>query len=335
MSLQKILLDIASETGIALANDNEKAYIIKMINDASRDLYEIQDIPGCLREQTFNIDESATTTSLVSLPYYVDQIRGIRYSQILGGKIPQNDMRPRYHGGRGWGANSFSMPFRVVREHYPLKRDISNASVLTFTLPQVESVDIIIHITGETTNSQRTSEEVTIVADSLTVDTLGNFIEIQQIEKEQPSNYDIKVTDVESNELAVIHNAELSPLYKIIELQDNNAGLGQVQINRQLSAIDLLYKVRFTPFVNLFDEFPCPRCDRIIFYKFCEYYAGQQPGNETSVAMAIQKAQSLLDNLCVDTEKGKVLEIEWGRNGFNDAQNPYSWYKHYGRERVI
>jgi hypothetical protein len=322
MALSKILLDIATELGIDITSDTERAWIVEKINDAAREIYESDDIPGCLRELTFNIDDEAQESSLVSLPGYIDKIRGLRWTSVQGGKIPQNDMRPRYHLGKGWGANAFSLPFRTIREVYPLKRDISNASILTFTIPVAEATDITITIVGRTNNSDRFSETVVIPAGDLTVDTVGNYEEVHSILKAEANLYNITITDVEDNNLGVINNGDLSPAYKILELIDGNLG-PQVNYGGQ-TAIDILYKTRFTPFVNLADEFPCPNCDRILFYKFAEYYLAQQPGRLTDAMAASAKADILRGNLNVDNSEGKELELQFGRNGLLEAQNPYN-----------
>lgn len=322
MALSKILLDIATELGIDITSDTERSWIVEKVNDAAREIYESDDIPGCLRELTFNIDAEAQESSLVSLPGYIDKIRGLRWTSVQGGKIPQNDMGPRYHLGKGWGANAFSLPFRTIREVYPLRRDISNASVLTFTLSVEETVDVTITIVGKTNNSDRFSETVVIPAGDLFVKTTGNYEEVLSILKSATNLYNITITDVENNNLGTINNGDLSPAYKILELIDGNLG-PQVNYGGQ-TAIDILYKTRFTPFVNLADEFPCPNCDRVLFYKFAEYYLAQMPGRLTDAIAAGKKAEILLTNLNIDTEGGKELELQFGRNGLLEAQNPYN-----------
>lgn len=325
MSLQKILLDIASEVGVSISNAEERLWATKMVNDAAKEIYESADLVGSLREITINIDTDAQNASMISLPGYVDQIRGIKYSAILGGKIPQNDQRPRYHYGRGWGSNAISLPIRVVRESAPLKRDISNASLLVFTIPIVESSDIVITIVGQTTNSNRVSEKVTIVAGTLTVATLGNFIDVVNIEKDTVNVNDITVTDIDDNILSVIPNHQIKPLYKWLELTDNNVLGGQTINTNIYTAIDILYKPFFEPFVELFDEFQAgPKYDRAIFYKFQELYFAQQDGKETKAIVANSKVTSLLDSIGVDTDQARTMEVEWGRNGLSDAQNPHS-----------
>jgi len=186
MPLSKILLDIATETGIAVTNDNEKAWVIDKINDIAEEMYATQDITGCLREMTINIDaddDGPVYSSLVALPYYVDQLRGLRFSVILGGKIPMETMQPRYSLGHGWQNNPYSLPFRIVRDNAPLKRDISNASVLTFTIAEPQTADITLSVVGKTTNASRAQETVTLVAGDITVSTTGNFEDVETISK--------------------------------------------------------------------------------------------------------------------------------------------------------
>jgi len=329
MPLSKILLDIATETGIAVTNDNEKAWVIDKINDIAEEMYASQDITGCLREMTINIDagdDGPVYSSLVALPYYVDQLRGLRYSQILGGKIPMELMQPRYSLGHGWQNNPYSLPFRIVRDNAPLKREISNASVLTFTIPEPQSGNIVLNVVGKTTNATRAQETVTLVAGSITVSTVGNFEDVETISKNAVCGVDITVEDVDGNILAEIPNSELRPLYKWLELRDANASFGTATPLLTLSSIDVLYKTRFTPFANLQDEFPCgSKCDRAIFYRFMAYYEAMKQGNEARASAMLQKSDELLRNLNTDNEIGKQLELQFGRDGRLDAQIPARW----------
>lgn len=329
MPLSKILLDIATETGIAVTNDNEKAWVIDKINDIAEEMYATQDITGCLREMTINIDaddDGPVYSSLVALPYYVDQLRGLRFSVILGGKIPMETMQPRYSLGHGWQNNPYSLPFRIVRDNAPLKRDISNASVLTFTIAEPQAEDIVLNVVGKTTNASRAQETVTLVAGDITVSTVGNFEDVESISKNAVCGVDITVEDVDGNTLAEIPNSEIRPLYKWLELRDANASFGTATPILTQSAIDILYKMRFTPFANLQDEFPCgSKCDRAIFYRFMAYYEAMKQGNEGRAAAMLQKSDELLRNLNTDNEVGKQLELQFGRDGRLDAQIPYTW----------
>lgn len=335
MPLSKILLDISSELGISVSNENERAWIIDKVNDLAMELYQSKDIEGCLREQTFNLDSNSDGpqySSLVSLPYYVYQIRGLRFSQWQGAKIPQEDMRPRYSLGKGWG-NKISTPFRAVMDDAPLKREIGNASVLTFSVPLAATTNYDIYIVGKTTTAERFQEKVTIKSGETQVDSTGNYEFIESLAKSIVNNQDITVTDVENNELAVIPNSQLSAAYKIIEIQDANAGLnGLSGFNNFLSSIDILYKTRFIPFANLFDEFPCgSKCDRAIFYQFCAYYAAQRDNDGAKAQGYAQRVASILDDICIDATEGKSQKLQFGEDGFNNAQQPFRYgYKWTG-----
>lgn len=332
MSLQAILTDIASELHIPLNTDDEISWAVSKVNAVAKELYEGQDITGCLREQTFNLDTDTKESSLVALPFYVDQLRGIRFSMLPGGKIPMNDMRPRYHTGRGWGANAYSVPFRITREQATLKRDIANASVLTFSVAEAEPTDIIIHIVGETNNAARYSESVTLSAGELSVDSVGNYITTPvNLEKETVSQQDITISDVDGNELAVIPNFELKPAYKWLELVDANAGVSSfLPTYTSFTAIDILYKLRYQPFRDAFDEFICgPKFDRAIFYQFAAWYEGQKPGSENRAMGYLQAAQTIIANIQRDTEGAREMEIEFGRNGYESCQQPFRWYANF------
>lgn len=334
MPLSKILLDIATETGISVANPAERAWIVDKVNDIALELYQRMDIDGSLREQTFNISQSDTDgpqySSLVALPYYVNQIRGIRFSAWPGGKVPQNDMRPRYSVGKGWGdgSNEFSTPFRMVQDDAPLKRDIVNASVLTLSVNAAATAAISIYIVGKTTNAERAQETVVLPAGELEVQTAGNFEVIESISKVEQYDQDIYISDVDGNELAVLFNSQTKTCYKLLELQDNNAGYQSGVIRAGgFSAIDVLYKIKFTPFANLQDEFPCgPKCDRAIFYQFVAMYAAQN-GQPDKAAGYGAKADELLGNINGDSEGGKNMSFQFGRDGFNTVQQPfrYGW----------
>jgi len=333
MSLQTILTRISSDLGISITTESELDWAITKVNELAKELYDSKDIKDCLREVTINLDtddEGPVFSSLVSLPHFVGELRGIRYSNITGGKIPLNDMRPRYHSGKGWGANSFAIPYRLVREDAPIKHDIVNASVLTISVDVAESVDVHVVVVGQTDNSSRVQEIITLTAGQLTVDSVGNFEEIESISKLEYTNNDIIITDVESNEIATIPNNSLQSLYKWLELNDANASIaGTAALSGQLSAIDLLFKQRFMPFVNLYDEFVCRGCDSILFYKFAAWYEAKTPGYEQRALMAQGKADELLSNLLIDSETGVAMEMQFGPNGLLEVQQPASYYGGY------
>lgn len=323
MSLQTILTRIASDLGISITTDSELEWAISKVNEVAKELYESKDIKDCLREQTFNIDlgaEGPLYSSLISLPYFVGELRGLRYTNIVGGNIPLNDMRPRYHSGKGWGANAFSIPYRIVREDASTSREIENASVLSVSVEQASDEDINVVVVGKTTLANRLQEIITLSAGQLTVDSVNCFEEIDSIAKLEYTSVNVSISDVEGNELAVIPNNRLDATYKWLEISDANANIST--ITGQLSAIDLLFKHKFLPFVNLYDEFVCRGCDDIIFYKFSAWYEAKTPGYEQRALGAEAKADALLSNLIIDAETGVNLELQFGSNGLYDAQQP-------------
>lgn len=332
MSLKKILTDLASEMGVVVTSDEQLAYWTSRVNDAAEELYSSTDIPGCLMENTFNIEDEGQTASMLTLPWYVGELRGLRFTTVQGGKIPINDMRPRYHYGRGWGDNAFSIPFRIVRENVTLAREIANAAPLTFTLPKAESADVVITIIGETDVAARVQETVTIPAGQLQITTANSWADVpENIEKAALNAGDIVITDVEDNTLGLIPNSELTPSYKWVEITDPNLGVGNAY--GSTAAVDILFKKPFRRFRNVYDEFPCKKCDRAIFYKVAEYIEHTDRNNETRAVLFNRKCKQILDDLINNIDMARDLELNFGTNGYAEAMHPDLMY--YGRRERL
>jgi len=317
MALNRILLDISSILGLDITDAGERAYYIEQINVAAEEIYNSQDLPGSIKEQIFQISD--VDNYQVSFPFYVDKIRAIRFYNVNGGKITLEDMRPRYHQKR-WGSNGL-MRFRIKNSDSCLAKEISNAGQLTFSFPtgMTEASDLVITVIGKTSASERTQEQVTIVSGTETVTTLGAFERVDTILKNAYNTYDIFITDIDGTELGSIPNSELRPLYTIVQIRQDD--FAPVYNNSfPLNTIECLYKTRFSPFRNLFDEFPGPNCDKIIFWKFCEHYAAYKPGMEARAFAANGKVKQLIKELNDNDEQGKSIQIEMGKNSMFEAQ---------------
>lgn len=334
MALKAIITRIASELGYSVTTESELDFLTTKLNELGKALYQSKDIKGCLWEITVYLDsddEGPLFSSLVSLPHYVGNLRGLRYSNVVGGKIPLNDIVPRYHYGRGWGANAFTLPYRIINDNSPIQREISNASTLTFSIANPVSKDINVAIIGKTSTANKKQELVTIVAGETSVECIGNYEEIYSITKDGPCDEDITITDADDNEMGVIPNDKLSPLYTVIEVNDANASIAaNTTPTGVLASIDILYKKRYYPFVNLNDEFPCPDCDDILFYLFAAWHESQTPGMEARTGGAAQTANTLLDNVLIDKETGVSMDIQFTPNGLLEAQRPYFEQVTYG-----
>lgn len=328
MALKNILLDISSVLGLDISDDSEKAYQIEKVNEAAHELYYGNDLPGCLREQIFQVNDSETFQ--VSLPYYVDKIRAVRFYDNWIGPIPVESMTPRYHTSK-WG-NKGLIRARVKGIGVALERDLQDISPLIFMLADTagESEAVTFNIVGQTESAQRVHEALTIPAGSYTATSVNNYKSVEKIEKTDYNDLDVVITDLNGNQVSSIPNSELSARFTIIMIRDDDFS-PLINNSYPLNTIEVLYKTRFSPFKELYDEFPCPNCDKIIFWKFLEHYYLYKPGMEDKATMAEQKAQTLIRQLFENDSLGAELLVEFGPNGFIEAQeNPGIFKYNYG-----
>lgn len=317
MSLRNILIDVSSELGLDLSNADELTYHITKVNEAAKELYDSTDLPGSLREQLFQIDD--TDTYQVAFPYAVDKIRAIRFYNTAGGNITLEDMRPRYHNYR-WGTQR-NLKYQIKQTNAPLNRNILNAAPLTFSLPQdeVAEANIVITVIGSTPTASRAIDTITILAGQNSATGLKHFEEVASIEKADTCDFDITITDVDDIELGIIPNHELRPNYTIVKIREDDYSL-KFGNSYPLNTIEVLYKHRFIPFINYYDEFICPDCDKLIAWKFIEHYWAKKPGHDKEALLAYGKFEKVLKLVLTNDNLGKVMEPNRRRNRMFDAQ---------------
>ena len=320
MSLKNILLDVSSVLGLNIDDSTELAYHIAKINESADELYRSNDIPGCLREQLFEVND--TETYQIAFPSQVDKTRAIRFYNTGGGQINLEDMRPRYHQHR-WGSNG-RLRFRVKQQTALLSRGINNAALFTFTLKKVETVNVVINIVGKTKFASRQNETLTIFAGNLSATTTNSYEEFISIEKTVLNNYDITITDVDDEVMGTIYNYELRPRYTIVQIREDDFAL-VTSNSYPLNIVECLYKTAFVPFVNNYDEFPCRDCDKLIFWKFVEHYAIYKGTAEMQglAVNAATKVEQILAELNKNDSEGLQLMVEWASNNMYEAQSNY------------
>ena len=327
MALKHILEDIGSILGLDLSDPDELVYLTDQVNHAAREIYNSMDLPGSIREQIFQVSD--VDNYQVSFPQYIDKIRAIRFYNNLAGKIQLEDLRPRYHEHNWNGSNRLS--YRIKASNSPLASDITNAGYLTFTLPtgKLETYDIEITIVGRTSSAERVQETVTLLAGTSSIASVESYEAVITIIKSEVNNFNITVTDIDGAELSVIPNSELSTAYTIVQIRADDYS-SQYGNSYPLNTIEVLYKVKFSGFKNLYDEFPAPNCDKIIFWKFAEHYSAYKPGMEQRAAAAKIKVDQLLSELNRSDEMGKAITIERSEPNVYKAQKATQQGYYYG-----
>ena len=316
MALKNILVDIGSVLGLNVLEPTEQAYHIEKINEAAFEIYKALDAPGCHREQIFQYSDSDNYQ--IAFPWYVSKIRAIRYYNVAnGGRIEMENLSPRFHGQR-WGSNG-SIKFRIVEIGALLGRSISNAGLFTFTLSAVETSNVVINLIGKTVNAERFGETLTIVAGQLSATTTQSYEKFYAIQKSAYNLYDITITDIDGETMGVISAARLKPSYTIVNIREDDFAL-TTNNSYPYNTIEVLYKTAFIPFRNMYDEFICPDCDKIIFWKYAEHYSAYKPDMEQKALMAAAKVSVLLKELCRDDDEGKSLQLNFEANPYYVAQ---------------
>lgn len=311
MPLKDILLKVSAEIyGSKLSTTADRDLIVRKINSAAKELYDSQDLIGSLREQVFNAD--LTDNWQITLPYYVQHIRGVRTPCKMPTKL--EDMLPRYIS-EDWSSHSMSWRKKHIT---PLSHTLDAASKLTFTLSGIETEDVIIYITGSTPTAQRTTETVIIAAGLTSVTTLNNYVDfpgITVIRKKDLTTYNISITNDANVEVGFLPNCELEARNTIIQVVNGcctptNCGISGCK------CWEILYKLHFIPFSGDFDEFPCEGYDDAIFWKCAELWWATQDGKQETAILANQKCTSIIEQIAADAKKGQILKFDFGKNKY-------------------
>lgn len=323
MALKNILIDISTVLGLDVLSATEQAYHIEKINEAAEEIYNSLDVPGCHREQLFQYND--TDNYQIAFPWYVGKLRAIRqYDSSYNRPISVENLAPRFHNER-WGSQG-CFKFRITKLNSPLGRSINNAGLFTFTLSHIETADVVINIVGKTVDSGRLSETLTIQAGQIAVTTANSYEEFFNIEKTDYNTYDITITDIDNETMGILSAARLKSNYTIVNIREDDFAL-VTNNSYPLNTLEILYKHTFTPFRFMYDEFICPNCDKIIFWKYAEHYAAYKPDQEARSLMASAKVAQLLKELNDADNFGKDLQMKFSKNPYYEAQQllPLSW----------
>jgi len=322
MAFFDIYNEVAGLTGIT--DVNKRPFVLSIINRAAEDLYSQSDLVNCLREQVF-IKNSTTTPEVLqfTLPWYVWKIRGMR-EYNTGLQIINHDMRPRYQT-QGWREMVDPLLYRI-KSNQLTARDSLNEGPLTINLPtgEVVSADGAFSFSAGGSNSSRSKfiEQVDFVAGDSSKITTALFSTIDVLRKVTPTEFDLYILDANGEELSFIPNSELGPNYTLIQVADYAAWNPMY--------IEVLYKTRFTPFKNDYDEFPCGNLyDKAIVYKAAEnYYITYRKDFEKAAAF-YTKACEVVRNIAADFSDNNEKLIDFGANKYLNMA------PHYGGSQVL
>lgn len=311
MAFRDIIQEAVTTFGIDISNADELAYLKQQINRAAKELYNASDLPGCLREQTFYCGNIVDYTQL-SLPWYIDEVRAIRYTSVVGDTVALHDQRPRYHAGTGWTEPSV-LRWRVVRSDVPLMRDLTNAAFLEFRLKQTQTSDVVIIITGQTNKHAKYAESVTIAATKTMNRTNEPFLDVAAIQLQDYCACDIDIYDINNVKVGELPAGQLKASNTVLHVRNSELD-NQADVLNYRKAIDVLYKTKFVEMRNNYDEFVVSGMDNAIFWKFAANYTANKPGLEQRAVMAGAQSDKLVAEKHRNSESGKSMPLNFGKN---------------------
>lgn len=316
--LSDILEIIYSNVSGYSTDANKKAKVVSRVNASARRLYEQADLVNSLDEEVLNV---SVETNLVALPSYMDKVRMVRRANN-GRKINVLDIPERYH--TSGQSDSDICNFKMCKPR-ALERNIENAGRLTFSCPLPDS--IVVTVTGRNNNSSQISETFTITSE---YETTNVFTEVFSITKAASSVYDITVTDLEDNTLAIIPNTALTSLYQVLQIFEP---IVNITAGMDMYAVEILYKLRFVPMVEDTDTFLCGDLyDQAIAWEYI-YNQSVIDKDIEGVKRANVMVNRILNNIATDNEKGLKRSFDKAPNKYLEvhsrvSNNHYSSYPH-------
>lgn len=281
MSVKSILYKAGSKIGYDSANPQQRAVLLRLLNEAARECYMQSDMPGSLMEQVFKVNGDQTIT----MPSYVGAVRAIR--ELASYQVWHiNQMRPRYNQ---FNWQDMWRNFRL-RNTEALQTSVTNASVGVISVPLLEplTAPLQVTVTGPTTIASQISE--TVIMDNSAVltnglylkSTVNSFTDYVAVKKNIITQYDVTLQDIDNKVLTVIPNTEYEAIYQVLDI---SSCPWLPQSNSTLdNYVEILYKQKLKYLSNDGDEFPAFNYDDVLVNKILQLYHEEQ--NKPDIATA-------------------------------------------------
>lgn len=303
--LKDILTEVAATAGIKIDSASQRELLVFKINKEAEELYNNAELHNSLREQIF---EMGITDQLVTLPWYVGEIKAIRdYDSQL--PIHLVDMRPKYQTGE-WD-HKRSLEYRLKQQNYPLEREFTNESRLRFEFSEALTSDLTVTTTGQTHKAQRSTEVLTFHAGESEKWCDNSWVDIESFRKSGVCNADLSIYDVDGNKISEIANCNTEARYTLLQV------LEKFQTLARTTLVLLLYKTAFIPFKEDTDTFPCGDIyDRAIHWKTLASIYSLVEGKEEFVKVCISKVNEILVNIALVKNSNLRMRMDFGKNRF-------------------
>jgi len=319
MSLQYILEQVGYKIGQNPANVNQRGTMLRFVNSAAKEVYNISDMAGSLREQLFKVNPNQT----IAFPPYMGQLRAMRNADDHTA-LTLSQLRPHYNQFN-WVDSWKNWRLKGLQ---PLSTSLRNQSTLTVSVAQVETPNVIVNVTGSTINASRVSEQLTM--SNTTVSTVMAYTNVAAFSKTTVNTVDVQLLDADGNQISYIPNNRLKAEFQIVDI--SNAPWCIPNANPIVGWVEVLYKEAL-PYLSVdTDEFPASGYDDVVVAKCLQLYYEEQKDIPTSQAF-YTKANMLLAQIHEDANRGTDDVVALVENP-HDRINPRvgfgrDWYQAY------
>ena len=310
LMLSDLLHRFSARTGLIINQDRD--FMVQLINDAARELYTQEDLPGILREARVGV----VGNSYISLPNFVGTLKAMRHSKSQY-KIVLMDLRPKYSDGN-W-AYEWSN-WRVIGRK-PLAIDLKAASKLSLVTAanhQISTVDYT--ISGKTLEANLHTE---VLKEGDT--TTATFIEVVSIRKSGKSIVDTKVKDEENEVLAEIPNDRLISSYLHIDVSQYPWPSPACPCS-----IEILYKPGYSPITEDTDSFIIPELEDAVYYMSLGLWYLTQKDEEQRAGAFAARANNIISKYRAENEGSNQKFMSFSRRKTYDMWGSrYSTFSSY------
>ena len=266
--MNSLIQQVSETVGVLPDSQDKESQVLGWLNRAAVMIYDQYDLPGSVFEQFFCVDNNQ---HVVTFPWYVGAIRGVRWHDSSR-LITLTDMRPRYHGV------PWTQPYLKWRQiqSTPLHTPLTNAGPLTFQINAAETQPFDVIVNGQPSRAANVTEILTFnVGD--TVKSTVNLFEpespfgITSIKKSIYTNSDVVILNsATQGEIGRIPNNQLYASNLRVQILDWNAGVPFI-IGED--CVEVLFKQRFSPFVNIDSIWTDERLIQALVYAVKYIYA--------------------------------------------------------------
>lgn len=318
--MNSLIQQVSETVGVLPDSQDKDNQVLGWLNRAAVMIYDQYDLPGSVFEQFFCIDNNQ---HVITFPWYVGAIRGVRWHDSSR-LVTLTDMRPRYHGV------PWTQPYLKWRQiqSTPLHTPLTNAGPLTFQISAAETQPFDVIVNGQTSRAANVTEIVTFTPNNLVKSTVNLFepenpFGITSIKKSIYTNSDVVILNsATQGEIGRIPNNQLYASNLRVQILDWNASVPFILGE---DCVEVLFKQRFSPFVNLDSIWTDERLIQALVYAVKYIYAMEK--EKLDIAGASKDMfETICKKVCENLESGTELMIQTERHAAQDAAIMFPTY---------